>query len=306
MNMRTLITGDSGFVGQHVLAAWPHATGLMAWGQARNGQEVSILDKEALCAAIEDCKPDAVLHLAAQSFVPASFANPEQTLQVNVMGTLKLLEALKATGFKGRMLQVGTADAYGLVPLADMPIQETRTLQPRNPYAVSKASSEALCFQWSQTESFEVIMARPFNHIGEGQSENFAVSGFAKQLAEIYWGLRPPMVTVGNLEASRDFTDVHDVVRAYALLLEKGQNGEAYNICSGQELTLQRVLERLIKLSGIRAGIDVDSTKFRPAEQARVWGSYDKINKHTGWRPEISIDTSLRNVYNDWERKLRV
>ena len=304
--MRTLITGDSGFVGQHVLAAWPHATGLMAWGQARNGQEVSILDKEALCAAIEDCKPDAVLHLAAQSFVPASFANPEQTLQVNVMGTLKLLEALKATGFKGRMLQVGTADAYGLVPLADMPIQETRTLQPRNPYAVSKACAEALCFQWSQTESFEVIMARPFNHIGEGQSENFAVSGFAKQLAEIHWGQRAPMVTVGNLEASRDFTDVHDVVRAYALLLEKGRSGEAYNICSGQEMTLHRVLERLIKLSGIRAGIEVDSTKFRPAEQARVWGSYEKINKHTGWRPEISIDTSLRNVYNDWERKLRV
>ena len=304
--MRILITGDSGFVGQHVLAGWPNATGLMAWGHAHSGEEVSILDKAALCAALEDCKPDAVLHLAAQSFVPESFANPGQTLEVNLMGTLRLLEALKATGFKGRMLQVGTADAYGLVPTADMPIQETRVLQPRNPYAVSKAAAEALCYQWSQTESFEVLMARPFNHIGEGQAPHFSVSGFAKQLAEMSLGMRPPVLSVGNLETTRDFTDVHDVIRAYALLLEKGQSGEVYNICSGQERSLQSMVERLLELSGIRAQIEVDSAKFRPVEQARVWGSYEKINKHTGWCPEISIDTSLLNVYHYWERKLRV
>lgn len=304
--MRILITGDSGFVGQHALAAWPNASGLMAWGMARNGQEVSILDKATLCAALEDCKPDAVLHLAAQSFVPESFANPAHTLEVNLMGTLRLLEALKATGFQGRMLQVGTADAYGLVPTTEMPIQESRLLQPRNPYAVSKAAAEALCYQWSQTEKFEVLMARPFNHIGEGQAANFAVSSFAKQLAEMSLGLRAPVLSVGNLEASRDFTDVHDVVRAYALLLEKGHSGEVYNICSGQAHSLQSVVDRLLKLSGVDVQIEIDRDKLRPAEQTQVWGSYEKINKHTGWRPEISIDTSLHNVYHHWKRELRV
>lgn len=304
--MRILITGDSGFVGQHALAAWPNASGLMAWGMAHNGQEVSILDKATLCAALEDCKPDAVLHLAAQSFVPESFANPAHTLEVNLMGTLRLLEALKATGFQGRMLQVGTADAYGLVPTTEMPIQESRLLQPRNPYAVSKAAAEALCYQWSQTEKFEVLMARPFNHIGEGQAANFAVSSFAKQLAEMSLGLRAPVLSVGNLEASRDFTDVHDVVRAYALLLEKGHSGEVYNICSGQAHSLQSVVDRLLKLSGVDVQIEIDRDKLRPAEQTQVWGSYEKINKHTGWRPEISIDTSLHNVYHHWKRELRV
>ena len=304
--MRILITGDSGFVGQHVMAAWPSALGLMAWGLARNGEEVSILDKAALCAALDDCKPDAVLHLAAQSFVPESFANPGQTLEVNFIGTLRLLESLKATGFKGRMLQVGTADAYGLVPLAEMPIQETRILKPSNPYAVSKAAAEALCYQWSQTETFEVLVARPFNHIGAGQAPLFSISGFAKQLAEMSLGLRPPTLSVGNLEVTRDFTDVQDVVRAYALLLQKGRSSEVYNICSGQEQSLQSMVDRLIKLSGVGAEIEVDSAKFRPAEQARVWGSYEKINKHTGWCPEISMDTSLLDVYHYWERKLRV
>ena len=304
--MRILITGDSGFVGQHALAAWPNASGLMAWGMARNGQEVSILDKATLCAALEDCKPDAVLHLAAQSFVPESFANPAHTLEVNLMGTLRLLEALKDTGFQGRMLQVGTADAYGLVPTTEMPIQESRLLQPRNPYAVSKAAAEALCYQWSQTEKFEVLMARPFNHIGEGQAAHFAVSSFAKQLAEMSLGLRAPVLSVGNLEASRDFTDVHDVLRAYALLLEKGHSGEVYNICSGQAHSLQSVVDRLLKLSGVDVQIEIDRDKLRPAEQTQVWGSYEKINKHTGWRPEISIDTSLHNVYHHWKRELRV
>jgi GDP-4-dehydro-6-deoxy-D-mannose reductase len=148
-------------------------------------------------------------------------------------------------------------------------------------------------------------MARPFNHIGAGQTPLFSISGFAKQLAEISLGLRPPALSVGNLEVTRDFTDVQDVVRAYALLLKKGQSSEVYNICSGQEQSLQSMVERLIKLSGVRAEIEVDSANFRPAEQARVWGSYEKINKHTGWRPEISMDTSLLNVYHYWERKLR-
>ena len=304
--MKTLITGDTGFVGQHVMAAWPDATGLMAWGIAKNGLDVSILDKEMLCAALEDCKPDAVLHLAAQSFVPESLARPEHTKEVNLLGTLCLLESLEATGFKGRMIQVGSADAYGLVSTHLMPIDESCALKPLNPYATSKADAEALCSQWSKEKSFDVIMARPFNHIGPGQSPQFALSGFAMQIAELSLGKRPPILTVGNLKATRDFTDVQDVVHAYQLLIEKGRSGESYNICSGQEHSLQSLVQRLLELSGLQVNLEINPLLFRPSEQPRMWGSYRKINQHTGWRPEVSMDTSLIKIYQYWERKLRV
>lgn len=294
---RILITGDTGFVGQHVLAQWPDATGLSSLGEA-----VDICDKAALRACLNTFQPTAVLHLAAMSFVPDSFRLPEKVFEVNFLGTLRLLEALAETGFKGRFVFVGTGDAYGLVPPDALPITEDRALRPRNPYAVSKAAAEALCFQWSQTGPFEVMMARPFNHIGAGQAPTFAISDFARQIAQIAAGQRPPQLDVGNIESTRDFCDVVDVVRAYELILSSGKNGEIYNVCSGIERTVQSLLIRLLSLSGVDAKLVVDPTRYRPAEQARVYASYDKLQRHTGWRPLISLDETLQNIYNYWER----
>ena len=160
-----LVTGQAGFVGQHALLQWPYASGL----EGANGA-IDILDKAALLQHFSHSMPTQVLHLAALSFVPDSFKAPEKTFEVNVFGTLRLLEALAASGFKGRFLFISSGDTYGVAPIESMPIKENLNLRPRNPYAVSKVAAEALCYQWSQTGPFEVVMARPFNHIGAGQA----------------------------------------------------------------------------------------------------------------------------------------
>jgi GDP-4-dehydro-6-deoxy-D-mannose reductase len=293
---RILITGDTGFVGQHVLARWPDAIGLSSLGGA-----VDIRDKAALLTRLSAFQPTAVLHLAAMSFVPDSFRSPEKVFEVNFLGTLRLLEALAETGFKGRFVFVGTGDAYGLVPTEALPITEDRALRPRNPYAVSKAAAEALCYQWSQTGPFEVMMARPFNHIGAGQAPTFAISDFARQIAQIAAGQRTPQLNVGNIETTRDFCDVADVVRAYELILAAGKNGEIYNVCSGVERSVQSLLNRLLSLSGVDAEVVVDPARYRPAEQARVYASYDRLQQHTGWHPLISMDDTLQKIYDYWE-----
>ncbi len=295
---RILVTGDTGFVGQHALAQWPGAVGLSSLAP-----QLDIRDKAGLVACLDAFKPTAVLHLAALSFVPDSFKAPEKTFEVNFLGTLRLLEALAETGFTGRFIFVGSGDTYGLVPVDALPIRETLAPRPRNPYAVSKVATEALCYQWSQTGPFELMMARAFNHIGAGQSAAFAISDFARQIAEIAAGQREPVIRVGNIDATRDFTDVADVVRAYALMLAQGKNGEIYNVCSGTERSVRALLERLLSLAGVTAQVLTDPARYRPAEQPRVWGSYDKLHEHTGWQPTVAMDDTLLSIYHYWRNK---
>lgn len=296
---RLLVTGDQGFVGRHALALWPQAMGLSALDS-----KVDICNKVQLLDCLEKFRPDTVLHLAALSFVPDSVKAPEKTFEVNFLGTLRLLEALAARDFKGRFLFVGTADAYGKVPLEAMPIVETVPLRPRNPYAVSKAAAEALCYQWSQTGPFEVMLARPFNHLGAGQAATFAVSDFARQIAEIRWSKREPVLRVGNIDVTRDFTDVHDVLRAYAMILSNGLNGEVYNISCGVERSVRSMIERLLALSGVKAEIVTDVARLRPADQPRVCGSHAKLTQQTGWKPMIAIDQTLLEIYRYWENQV--
>ena len=296
---RLLITGDHGFVGQHALARWPLATGLSSLAK-----DVDICNKRGLLDCFRTFVPNTVLHLAALSFVPDSFKAPEKTFEVNFLGTLRLLEALAESGFKGRFLFVSSGDAYGKVPVEALPIAELLPLRPRNPYAVSKAAAEALCYQWSQTGPFEVMMARPFNHIGAGQAPTFAISDFARQIAEISGGNREPVLQVGNIDVTRDFTDVSDVLSAYELILEKGRNGEAYNVGSGTERTVRSMVERLLALSGVRADIVTDSSRLRPQDQPRVCASHAKLSADTGWQPLVPMDETLLNLYRYWEKKI--
>jgi len=265
---------------------------------------MDICNKAGLVECLREYQPKVVLHLAAISYVPDSFKAPEKTYEVNFLGTLRLLEALAETGFTGRFLFVGTGDAYGTVPVDTLPIRETFALRPRNPYAVSKVAAEALCYQWSQTGPFEVVMARPFNHIGAGQAPTFAISDFARQIAEIGLGLRPPVLAVGNIDVTRDFTDVKDVLKAYELLLSKGRNGEVYNVCSGVERSVRSLVERLLELAGVEAEIQNDPTRFRPSDQPRVCGDHAKLSKDTGWQPEVSMDETLLNLYRYWKNEI--
>lgn len=299
-NKRLFITGVQGFVGSHLQKAVSRPDWQSTFEVVCADTQFDITDRTSLDSALSRAQPDAVIHLAAQSHVPTSYADPKETYRVNFLGTLNLLEALDESRFTGRLLFIGSADTYGLVPETDLPIREEQPLHPRNPYAVSKVAAEALCYQWSQTGPFEIIMARPFNHIGPGQGESFAVSGFAKQIAEIALGLRPPEIQVGDLDVTRDFTDVRDIVDAYLELLIKGKSGEVYNVGSGQERRISEILNSLISIAGISANTIVDTARFRPAEQRRVVCDARKLISQTGWKPSRQLHETLNEILQYW------
>ena len=296
--MKTLLTGASGFVGGHMQSRIPCIP------MSRAGHELDLRDADAVRRLVNDVQPDAVIHLAAQSFVPDSFEKPRETFDINFTGTLNLLTALKDSGVQGRMLFVGSGDTYGLVSEERLPVTEDQPLRPRSPYAVSKVAAEALCYQWSQTEPTTLVMTRSFNHVGPGQSERFAVSDFAKQVIEIKKGRREPVLNVGDIDVTRDFTDVRDVTAAYSLLLEHGLNGESYNVCSGVEHSLRSVLEQLLQLAEVEARIEQDAARLRASEQRRMRGSYAKLHRDTGWEPTISLEQSLKDILQNWEERL--
>jgi len=301
---RLLVTGRSGFVGEAFSRVLDCGAQGQRWSLAEVSTDFDVRDASATSRLVEAARPDAVIHLAAQSAVPDSIRDPEGTLQINVMGTLHLLQALDAAGFRGRFLYVGTGDVYGLVPESELPVAETRLPQPRNPYAVSKLAAEALCWQWHASKGMDVVLARPFNHIGAGQSDRFAVSDFARQLAEIKAGSRPPAIHVGDLSVTRDFTDVHDVVEAYFALLERGRAGEVYNVCSGVEHSLQSMLDQLIALAGVDVQLHTEPARMRAAEQRRMRGDPTKIRMATGWTPTTPIRSSIAAALQFWEERL--
>jgi GDP-4-dehydro-6-deoxy-D-mannose reductase len=297
--MNILLSGYSGFVGSY-LSSLPNVVLL----KDKLGNRVDINDKQAIKTAIDQLSFDAVIHLAAQSFVPLSFEDPSKTFQTNFFGTLNFLEALSEANFKGRFLYVGSSDCYGPVNEKDLPIKEILPLNPQNPYSASKTAAEALCLDLSKTAPFEIIATRPFNHIGAGQDERFAVSNFAKQVIEVKLGIKKPLIEVGDLKVSRDFLDVQDVIDAYLLILKHGRNGQVYNICSSVERTLESVLDELLLLKNIKAEIGVINGRLRGKEQARVCGSFEKLNKDTSWYPQIPFETTLNSILDYWESKI--
>lgn len=297
---RLLVTGLHGFVGETLMRMVASEPELAQWKVLDISPTWDVRDRSAAEALVAAAAPDAVLHLAARSWVPDAIRDPETTLQVNVLGTLHLLQALKQEGFQGRMVFVGTGDVYGHVPDHEMPIAETRLPAPRNPYAVSKLAAEALCYQWTVAEGMEIVLARPFNHIGWGQSDRFVMSDFARQIAEIKLGLREPVVTVGDIEVTRDFTDVRDVVHAYFALLQRGRAGEVYNVCSGSDCAIRSLLERLLELAGVNVRIDTAPERLRKAEQRRVRGDPEKIRLATGWQATTPLDESLTAMLHYW------
>jgi GDP-4-dehydro-6-deoxy-D-mannose reductase len=302
---RLFLTGHEGFVGQTLrsLLASPG-------GRARDVELVlpsaryDLRDLASVGCAIPVKDLDCVIHLAAQSFVPESFRDPRRTYEVNFLGTLNLFQTLKTGGFQGRVLYVSSAEVYGQVDPAEMPIDENRPTRPRSPYGVSKVAAEALCTQWRETGGLDVVVARPFNHIGPGQTDRFVVASFARQVAEIKLGLRQPVIEIGDVEVTRDFTDARDVIEAYLLLLERGAPGEIYNICSGREVWIRDLLPTLLDLAGVAAQVVRDPALMRPAEQKRLLGSYDKLHRCTAWSPAIELRTSLEDALAWWEKKL--
>lgn len=297
---RLLITGLTGFVGETLCRYLPQSSYAGTYELCAPPPGFDITLPESVESFVTKANPDCVIHLAARSHVPTSFSDPAGTLAVNVIGTANLLQALVKTGFRGRMLYVGSADVYGLAEVSDLPVAETRTPMPRNPYAVSKAAAEMLCRQWHITHGLDVIIARPFNHTGPGQRPEYVLSGFAHDISAIAHGLRPARIEVGNIEVTRDFSDVRDVIDAYLTLLERGVPGEAYNVCSGREYLVADLLRQMLQQSGVEAEIVVDPQRLRPAEQRRMRGDHSKITAHAGWQPTRLIDDTLQDLLGYW------
>lgn len=299
MPRKILVTGLSGFVGQQLQQHPQIAT----WHLLDNNR-LELLDPASLAEMLQKDRPDAVIHLAGQTFVPEAFRAPQQTFEVNLLGTLNLLQALKQSGFCGSFLYVSSGDVYGQVDEGDLPIRETLLPRPRNPYAVSKVAAELLCLQWSYLEPWRIMVARPFNHIGPGQRSDFVIPGVARQLARIRRGLQAPRIEVGDVDVTRDFLDVRDVLDAYFHLLDRGRNGEIYNVCSGMEYRVRDLIEQMVSIAGVEVELVQDPARLRPSEQRRVAGSSWKLQQQTGWKSGISITETLKSVLSDWEARV--
>lgn len=302
MNKKLLVTGLSGFVGKHLRA---RIEGSLASGWSLiETARFDLRDSMSLSEVLQEARPEAVIHLAGQTFVPESFRDPHGTLEVNLLGTLNLLQVLKQIEFSGSFLYVSSGDVYGQVEESALPIREDRLAHPRNPYAVSKLSAELLCRQWSYSEGWRIMVARPFNHVGPGQSESFVLASTARQIARIRKGLQAPLLEVGDVDVTRDFLDVGDVVAAYFDILEKGESGEVYNVCSGQERTIRELIQQMAAFADVELKLIQDPVRMRRAEQRRVCGSYAKLHDATGWEPKITINQTLTTILSDWESRV--
>src|SRR5690606_21729746 len=264
MNRNLFVTGATGFVGQH-LSALAATKGLNGWQlqPVTHGLGLDLLNPASIDTALNGTVPDAVIHLAGQTFVPQAFKDPAQTFNVNLLGTLNLLQALKRRGFTGTFLYVSSGDVYGQVAESELPIQENRLPQPRNPYAVSKVSAELLCLQWGYTEQWRIMVARPFNHIGAGQREVFVIADMARQLIRVNNGLQLPQLQVGDVDVTRDFLDVSDVLQAYIGLLDHGRTGEVYNVCSGVEQRVRDLIMQMATLANVEVELEQKITRMR-------------------------------------------
>ncbi|MBA2280309.1 MAG: GDP-mannose 4,6-dehydratase [Acidimicrobiia bacterium] len=298
--MKALVTGASGFVGPHLVA---HLEA--------NGDDVAldppaglvdITDAAALRTWFEEIRPEVVYHLAGWADVGGSWNAPEEVFTINATGTLHVLRAAAAVG-ANRVLLVSSADVYGIVPTEDLPITEEHPLRPVSPYAVSKVTADFLGLQAWLGHNLEVVRVRAFNHLGPGQADKFVAPAIASRIArnELDGGDEIP---VGNLSARRDLTDVRDVVRAYRLLVEQGEPGEAYNVCTGVDIAISELAERLLTMAKHPMRLTTDPDRQRPIDVPVLRGDSSRLRQATGWKPEIPLDTTLTDVLADWRARV--
>ncbi len=303
--MRVLVTGATGFAGRHLcrhLMACGHevtGTALFEEEQAPHPLAVcDVTDREAVAAVVAETRPEAIVHLAAIAFVPEAQENPEQAIRVNVGGTADLFQAAAEHAPEAVILAISSAHVYGAVAPDEVPVTEDHALAPASVYAQTKAAVETLADIWAG--QLRIVVLRPFNHVGPGQSPRFAVSGFAQQIARIEAGRSEPVLRVGNLEAKRDFTDVRDVAEAYRLAIEAAEPHTPYNICSGEAVAIQEALDRLLALSEADIRVEEDPARLRPSDVPVLQGSAEKFIAATGWQRRDSLEQSLADTLDSW------
>jgi GDP-4-dehydro-6-deoxy-D-mannose reductase len=267
-------------------------------------READLRDYTSIHQVLEEVEPDAIFHLAAQSFVPTSWRAPAETLSTNIIGQTHIFEAVRALQQDPVIQIAGSSEEYGLVLPDEVPIKETNPLRPLSPYAVSKVAQDLLAYQYHQSYGLKTVRTRGFNHTGPRRGDVFVTSNFAKQIASIEAGLQEPVIRVGNLESVRDFTDVRDTVRAYWLAVEKGRPGEVYNIASGREITIRQLLDNLVALSRTQVEVEVDPERLRPSDVEVLIGDASKFHADTGWEPTIPLEQTLEDLLDFWRERV--
>ena len=266
--------------------------------------EADIADPFSMDRLIGGVKPDRIFHLAAQSWVPGSQNAPAATLQLNIMGELNILEAVRQSGIDPLIQIAGSSEEYGLVFPHELPMKETNPLRPLSPYAVSKVAQKMLALQYFRSHNLKTIVTRGFNHAGPRRGHVFFTSHFATQIAEIEKGLKPPVLYVGDLTSKRDLTDVRDIVRAYWLVLEKGEPGESYNVGSGVAREVGEVLELMLGMTEAKIEVKEDPARFRPSDVKLLVADVSKFKALTGWQPRIPLEQTLRDELDYWRSKV--
>jgi len=312
---RVLVTGVTGFAGSHLVDFMLtrgdcEIFGIQRWRSRTENiehfadritlMECDLRDASSTRDTIERIKPEWIFHLAAQSFVPTSWSAPTESLTTNILGQVNLFEAVRKLGIKCRIQLACSSEEYGMVYPDEVPIKETNPLRPLSPYAVSKVAQDMLGYQYWMSWKVDSVRTRGFNHEGPRRGPVFVASDFAKQIADIEKGRKPPVLYVGNLEAKRDFTDVRDMARAYWLALEKCEPGEVYNICSGTAWSIQKVLDHLLGMTSAKIEVRHDPARLRPSDVPILIGDNSKFVKATGWQPTIPFDQTLRDMLEYW------
>jgi len=303
-----LVLGANGFVGPHLARALASrgarvhgaALGTPPAGIALDGWDsADVRDPESIAAAVAKAKPDAVVHLAGQSSAAFSFENPAATFQINAVGTWNVLEAVRRVAPRARLVVVGTGESYGPQPEGTR-VAESAPFQPVSPYGLSKAAADAFAEMACRVHGLDVIRTRSFAHAGPGQTPRFALPSFAQQIAAIEAGRGEPVLRVGNLDVTRDITDVRDVATAYVALMERGHTGAAYNVCRGQGVRLTDLAHALAALARIPVRVEVDVKRFRPADVPYLVGDPTAIERDCGWRAVKPLESTLVDLLAEW------
>lgn len=317
MKKKVLITGITGFAGSHLMDYLLENTDYEVYGMKRVNSslrnihhalnritllDADLLDETSLIRLLQRVQPDQIYHLGALSWVSPSWDMPAIYMQTNAIGTINLFEAMRVTGCKARVLTSATPEEFGDVPKDLLPITEETRIKPINPYAASKAAQDMICITYHASYGMDIVRTRAFNHEGPRRDKHGAIASFAYQIARIELGLQESVIKVGNLSATRNFTDVRDTVRAYYLAMEKGISGELYLIGTDQIYTMEQVLNMLISLSSKanEIKVEVDPARVRPTELMTFIGDYSKFKDISGWEIQYPLNETLESVLEYW------
>lgn len=311
--LKALIIGGAGFVGGYLSEYLKNNSDFQVY-VTKLGKEktaffensvkvcdLDIIDADAVKKLIENIKPDCIFHLAAQSSVFLSWKNPSLTVDVNIKGTINILEAIRSIpNYNPKILLVGSGEEYGHIKENEIPLSEENLLRPANMYAVTKACQNFMGKIYCDAYNMNIVSVRAFNHIGPKQSPDFVVSDFCKQAVQIEKGLKENIIKTGNLSAKRDFTDVRDVVRAYYMLIRNGKSGETYNVGSGKAVSVETVLNMIIQNSNVDICVETDPNKLRPVDVPIIQADISKITRDVGWTPKIPLETTVYDTLRYW------